>query len=329
MIRAPRLSDLPVIDDRGLRVLLPTTSAVVALEAALHDGSAPGGAPSRTSILTESGELQLMPAASPRYVGVSLASIAPDNANLGLPRVQGVYVLFDSLSLTPQALVDGIALANWRTPAVSAVAVRHLAPQRPVRIVVIGTGPQGRGHIQAIAAIRPVTHVTVVGRDRAKAEECAVWVAKNGLPAAVVAGSDLPDDLEHPIRAADVVVCATTSRWPVFDSRWLSDEALVIAVGSNQPDTREVDTALVRRATVVVETRETALRESGNLVIPLHNLEIGPSVIAGDLAELVFGRVPLPPGRPRLFISVGEPWEDLVVAAAAFDQLVDKAEGMR
>lgn len=329
MNRAPRLSDLPVIDDRGLRVLLPITTAVVALESALHDGSAPGGSPARTSILTGSGELLMMPAASSRYVGVKLASVAQDNPTIGFPRVQGVYVLFDARSLTPRALVDGIALTSWRTPAVSAVAMRHLAPQRPVRLVVLGTGPQGRGHVEAVAAIRPVTHVTVVGRDRAKAEQMAVWAAEQGLPAAVVAGSDLPDDLEGPIRAADVVVCATTSRWPVFDSEWLAPDALVIAVGSYTPDAREVDSALIRRATIVVETRETALREAGDIVIPVQNREIGPSVIDGDLADLVTGQVYVEPGRPRLFKGVGEAWEDLVIASAVYDQLVDKAGGMR
>jgi ornithine cyclodeaminase/alanine dehydrogenase-like protein (mu-crystallin family) len=313
MSRAVRLSDLPVIDDRGLRALLPITSAVVALEAALRDGTAPGGAPARTSILTEAGELLLMPAATPRYVGVKLVSVAPGNVDLGLPRVQGVYVLFDTLSLTPRALVDGIALTSWRTPAVSAVAVRHLAPRRPVRLVVIGTGPQAHGHVEAVAAIRPVSHVTCVGRDRGRAEQLAV----------------LPDDLELPLRQADVVVCATTARRPVFNSRWLGDEALVIAVGSHEPDAREVDSALVSRATVVVETREAALREAGDLIVPIRNLEVGPDVIAGDLAELVTERVAIQPDRPRLFKSVGEAWEDLVIAAAAYDQLIDTAEGLR
>jgi hypothetical protein len=66
--RVARLSDLPVIDERGLR-----------------DGTAPGVAPARTSILVEAGELLLMPAASHRYADVKLASVAPDNVNLGLP----------------------------------------------------------------------------------------------------------------------------------------------------------------------------------------------------------------------------------------------------
>ena len=298
------------------------TSAIVALEAALLDGAVPGATPPRTTVLTGAGQVLMMPAATGRYVGVKLVTVAPDNANLGLPRVQGIYVLLDALTLAPRALVDGVELTNIRTPAVSAVAVRRLAVQKPVRLVVIGTGPLGHGHVEAVAAVRPVAHVTVVGRDRGRAGEMARWVARAGFPVDVVAGSDLPDDLETPVRRADVVVCATTSRWPVFDSRWLHDEATVVAVGSHEPDAREVDSELVQRATVVVEGKESALREAGDVVMPIRDGEVGPGVVAGDLPGLVKGWVHPEPGRPRFFKSVGEAWEDLVVAGEALDRLI-------
>jgi ornithine cyclodeaminase len=329
MSRVPRLSDLPVIDDRGLRALLPMTTAVVAVESALHDGNVDSGASARASILTESGELVMSPAATSRYVGVKLASVSPGNPVVGLPRVQGMYVLFDALSLTPRVLVDGVALTSWRAPAVSAMVVRRLAPQRGLRMVVIGTGPQGYGHVEAISAVRPVTHVTVVGRDRLKAERMAVWAAERGQPSAVVAGSELPEGLERPIREADLVICATTSPWPLFDSAWVAPDALVIAVGSQGPKDREVDASMILRSTVVVEDREIALTEVGEFVIPLRNLEISPSAIDGDLIDLVTGRLWIESGRPRLFKAVGEAWQDLVIASAAYDQLVERAEGMR
>ncbi len=327
----PNLRDLPLIDSGQLRSLVPMTSAVVALEAALLDGAVPGATPPRTTVLTGAGQVLLMPAATSRYVGVKLVSIAPDNAELGLPRVQGIYVLLDARTLAPRALVDGVALTSLRTPAVSAVAIRHLAPQKPVRLVVIGTGPQGQGHVEAVAAVRPVTHVTVVGRDRGKATEMARWIADNGFRTDIVAGSDLPDDLEHPIRSADVVVCATTSRWPLFDSRWVKDDATVVAVGSHEPDVREVDSELVARATVIVEGKDSALREAGDIVMPIRDGEVGPDVIAGDLAGLVRGVTRVDPDRPRFFKSVGEAWEDLVVAGEALDRLIGDtaARGIR
>ncbi|MFN0284672.1 MAG: ornithine cyclodeaminase family protein [Kineosporiaceae bacterium] len=322
MTAAPGLRDLPLIDAEQLRGLVPMTSAIVALEAALLDGAVPGATPPRTTVLTGAGQVLLMPAASGRYVGVKLVTVAPDNAAIGLPRIQGIYVLLDGKTLTPRALVDGVALTSLRTPAVSAVAVRRLAPQQPVRLVVIGTGPQGYGHVEAVAAVRPVSHVTVVGRDRGRAQAMAQWVAGHGFPTDVVAGSDLPDDLEGPVRRADVVVCATTSRWPLFDSRWLPDTATVVAVGSHEPDVREVDSELVARATVVVEGKESAMREAGDVIMPIRDGEVGPDVIAGDLAGLVRGYTRVDPDRPRLFKSVGEAWEDLVVAGEALDRLI-------
>lgn len=319
------VADLPVIDVNGLRALVPVTSAIVALEAALYDGSAPGTVPARSGVCLPTGQLMLAPAANDRYTGIKLVSVAPGNPALGFERVQGAFLLLDTATLTPRALIDATALTWLRTPALSAVALRHLAVQGPVRLVVIGTGPQAYGHIEAVAAIRPLVSVTVAGRDRGRAAGLAAWCHEQGWPTLVLAGSDLPDDLADPIRAADVVICATSARQPLFPSSWVADHTAVVAVGSNEPDAREVDSDLVRRATVVVETVETAWREAGDLAIPLAAGEIGLDGVAGDLAALVRGQVAVTAERPRLFKSVGQAWEDLVIAAAAFDALVGLA----
>lgn len=321
MRQAPRgVAGLPVLDEATLRRLVPMTSAVVALEAALYDGSAPGATPARTSVLTQAGQLLLMPAAASRFVGVKLVSVAPDNPNLGLPRIQGVYVLMDAVTLTPIALVDAMALTGLRTPATSAVAVRRLAVPGAVRLVVVGTGPQGHSHVEAVQAVRPVAHLTVAGRDRSRTEAMARWAADRGVPVQMVAGADLADGLEGPVRAADVVVCATSARWPFLDGEWPADHAVVVAVGSHEPDTREVDSSVVLRSTVIVETRETALREAGDILVPIRDGECGPDVIDGDLAQLVKGHLRIPDDRPRFFKGCGEAWQDLVVASAAHDR---------
>jgi ornithine cyclodeaminase/alanine dehydrogenase-like protein (mu-crystallin family) len=207
----------------------------------------------------------------------------------GEPRVQGLCVVFDPATLAPAAILDGIAVTNLRTAAVSALAVRHLAAPDAARLLVFGRGPQGHAHVEAIRAVRPIAHVDLVGRDHA------------GLDALV--------------RAADIVCCCTTARTPLFDSALLQDEATVVAIGSHEPDAREVDSALVARATVVVESRASALREPGDILLPL-----AEGVIAADtlvpLAALVRGGTRPTPGRPRLFKSTGMSWEDAVVAAA-------------
>jgi ornithine cyclodeaminase/alanine dehydrogenase-like protein (mu-crystallin family) len=119
---------------------------------------------------------------------------------------------------------------------------------------------------------------------------------------------------------AAIVACCTTAREPLFDGTHLRAGACVIAIGSHEPTAREVDDAVVRTAAIVVEARSAALREAGDLVIPLHRGGITPESLA-DLGQLVRGEVTVAPERQRFFKSVGMGWEDLVVAGAVYQAL--------
>jgi ornithine cyclodeaminase/alanine dehydrogenase-like protein (mu-crystallin family) len=186
----------------------------------------------------------------------------------------------------------------------------------PLSVAVIGGGPQALGHAAALEAsvrTRPVeVRFLVRDPDRAAA---ALGPTRPTLPL----GTSSADQL---LRSADVVVCATSARAPVLDGSALADHVVVIAVGSHEPDAREVDAALCHRATVVVEDVTTAQREAGDVV-----LAIEEGALAADrlvtLRDVVTGAVEVPADQPLLFKSVGMPWEDLVVADAVFrDQTV-------
>jgi ornithine cyclodeaminase/alanine dehydrogenase-like protein (mu-crystallin family) len=253
-------------------------AAADALEAALLSGLDPEADAPRSALAVGAGELLVMPSAVGGHAAVKLVTVG------GEPRIQGVCVVFDAATLAPIALVDGIALTNLRTPAVSALAVRRLAADDAQRLLVFGRGPQARAHVAAMRAVRPIEHVDMVGRD-------------GGDIAALVA-------------AADVVCCCTTAREPLFDGALVGDHATVVAIGSHEPDAREVDDALAHRATVVVESRASALREAGDV--------IAARIAEADLvtlADVVRGRA-VDRGRPRLFKSTGMAWEDAVVASA-------------
>jgi ornithine cyclodeaminase len=292
----------PFHDAAAISRLLPPADAVDALEAALRDGLDPEADPARSSVAAAAGELLVMPSSAAGAVGVKLASVAPDNPARGLPRVQGVYVLFDGETLAPVALLDGIGLTNVRTAAVSALAVRHLAAPDARRLVVFGTGPQARAHIAAMRAVRPVEQVAVVGRDAART---AAFASELGATAAGPGA----------VAEAGLVCCCTTAREPLFDGDLVAGGATVVAIGSHEPEAREVDDRLAVRAAVVVESRASALREAGDVIAAIESGALARDDLIG-LAPLVRGEVAPPAGAPRLFKSTGMAWEDLVIAAA-------------
>ncbi|MCI3242755.1 ornithine cyclodeaminase family protein [Streptomyces spinosisporus] len=282
-----------------------TAAAISALRTSLLDGLDPEAGPPRSVVPVEQGQLLLMPAQWGSYAGVKLVTVAPGNAARGLPRIQGAYLLLDGGTLTPLALLDGIALTSVRTAAVSAVAADALAAPDASRVVVFGAGPQARSHIEALRSVRPVEDVVVVGRDVERTRAFA-----DGVGARVGEAAD--------VARADIVACCTTARTPLFDGSLLPATATVVAVGSHEPDAREVDGSTVGRSTVVVEAASAALQEAGDVVLAVQEGALDPGALVG-LADLVRGRVQLPPGRPRLFKSVGMAWEDLVVAAAHYE----------
>ena len=271
------------LDAAEVQRRLTPLAAVDALEAALQSGLQPDDDPPRSAIDVPGGQLLVMPsAATPRPV-VKLVTVGGD------PRVQGLCVAFGETSLAPEALIDGIAVTNLRTAAVSALAVRHLAVSDAKRLLVFGRGPQAHAHVAAMRAVRPIEHVDMLGRD---AEE--------------------RDDL---VATADVMCCCTTARAPLFDGGLVADHATVVAIGSHEPDAREVDDTLAARATVVVESTGSALREAGDVIQAISSGALDPQDLVA-LAGLVRGEREPAPGAPRLFKSTGMAWEDAVTVNA-------------
>ncbi|MEU6823476.1 ornithine cyclodeaminase family protein [Streptomyces atriruber] len=300
------------IDAEAVERLVPMSAAIDALEAVLAAGLDPAAEPDRGVVDVPGGQLLTMPSATASYAGVKVATVTPGNTDRGLPRVQGLYLLLDGETHTPLALLDGIALTSLRTPAVSGVAVGRLAVPEADRLVVFGTGPQAWGHVEAVRAVRPgLRHVDVVARHAGRVAEFVARCRAVGLSASAATADA--------VARADVVCCCTTAREPLFDGSLLPDHAMVAAVGSHEPDAREVDAALVGRATVVAESRSVAARECGDLVLAAAE---GAFDMAGlhTLDALVRGEVRAVAGRPRLFKSAGMAWEDLAVAAAAYER---------
>jgi ornithine cyclodeaminase/alanine dehydrogenase-like protein (mu-crystallin family) len=274
---------LPFIDADEVGRRLDAPQGADALEAALVGGLDPEADPARGMVELDRGQLLVMPSGAASHPVVKLVTVG------GEPRIQGVCVIFDGATLAPTALVDGIAVTNVRTAAVSTLAVRHLAAPEARRLLVFGRGPQAHAHVEALRAVRPIERVDMVGRD------------------------DGP--LDELVAAADIVCCCTTAREPLFDGALVADHAVVVAIGSHEPGVRETDDALAARSTIVVESRTSALREAGDVILAIEAGATAPGELV-TLAELVRSEKQPAPGRPRLFKSTGMAWEDAVIAAS-------------
>jgi ornithine cyclodeaminase len=295
-------------------------SAVKAIEEALLGGLDPAADLPRSILPIEKGELLLMPSTSVEGSGIKVLTIAPNNPALNEPRIQGIYLLFDKDNLAISSILDGAALTTYRTPAISFAAVRKgLELSRgEISVVVFGSGPQAISHIQTLAALDvKVTSVVFVVRDIEKAQKRIPDVAQMGLTsdcAIQILGAESHEVNQH-LQQADLVIAATTARAPLFDSTHLKQSVIVIAVGSHEPDVREIDSNLLARAQVVVETQASALREAGDVIMAIGDGSITAQSLH-ELADVVCGRTTLNREQPIFFKSSGMSWEDLVIARA-------------
>jgi len=320
-----------LILSRGeLERLLPPRDVIDALEAAfrLH-AAGHATAPARSVVgVGDQGVLLFMPAMvgaeGSQALGTKLVTVYAGNRSRGHPTIYASYVLMDGASGRPLALLEGTFLTGIRTGATSALAARHLARPDARRLACFGAGAQAAFQVRCLAAVLPLESVAVVGRDPARARAfCAALGRELGIAVEVA------PDARRAVADADVVTCATTARTPVVAGADLRPGTHVDAVGAFRRDAREVDTEVVRRARVTVDTYAGALEEAGDILIPLGEGAIGREHVVAELAELVTGARA---GRTRpeeitLFKSVGWALEDLAAARLAYNRARERSLG--
>ncbi|MBY5922333.1 ornithine cyclodeaminase family protein [Ferrimonas balearica] len=240
--------------------------------------------------------------------GVKVVTVAPHNTDL--PSIQGIYLLLDLPTGTPELMMDAPALTARRTAAASALAASYLAPVHAETLLMVGTGTLAPLLIEAHSSVRPIKRVRLWGRNPEKAAGLIAQLDHLDLQFEVVT------DLEKAASDADIISVATLSQTPLLKGEWLRPGQHVDLVGAYRPDMREADDDVVRRCQIYVDSREGALKETGDLAIPLAQGVITPDDIHATLFELCQqqhnGRTD--PQALTLFKSVGHALEDLAAA---------------
>jgi ornithine cyclodeaminase/alanine dehydrogenase-like protein (mu-crystallin family) len=244
----------------------------------------------------------LMPAVDGDIMGIKLVMVYEKNGAHGLPTHQAVIQLISAKTGEPLASMDGRLITEMRTAAVSAVATRLLSKPDARVLAVLGTGVQARAHIRALRLVRKFDEIRVWGRTAEHAGQIADEFGVRAVP-----------DLERAVRGADVVATVAHVNEPLVRGEWLGPETYVNAVAAVGPNRRELDNA-VMDATIVVESREAAMHESGDI---LHS----GATICAELGEVLAGKVVLPSGRRVVYKALGIAVEDVAAARLVYEKV--------
>jgi len=247
---------MKIVSDDDVRAVMNFPDAVEAMDAAFRwFGRGDGAVQDRMRAHAAGCSLSMMGAVLPQS-GVMGAKI--------YSTVEGRFDFLLALHSTETgallAVMQGNALTEFRTAAVTVLAARHLAPPDADRLAIFGTGTQAAAHVDAFVACRKLRHILVVGRDSAPgfAERMA---KRHGVPVFAVTA-------EAALANVDLVVTATRAIAPLFAGGMVAPDTFLAAVGSSKPTTREIPDKLISRAgRLVVEWKPQAMREAGDLVL--------------------------------------------------------------
>ena len=279
------------------------------------------------------GWLGVMPVAlsDPPLAAVKAITVVPANSATSLDSHQGAVLLFDAANGRLLSLLDASAITAIRTAAASGLATEVLARRDAGDLAILGTGIQASTHLEAIASVRTLRRIRVWGRSRAHAEAFATresarlgsWGLR-GVRVEVASGG------REAVDGADIVVTSTAATEPILRGEWLTPGAHVNAVGACRHNQRELDGEAIRRSRVIVDRRESAMAEAGDILLAIAEGAVGPDAIVAELGQVLAGTAM---GRRSgeeitLFKSVGVAIQDLAAARAAYQAARAAGAGM-
>ncbi|MFF7709230.1 ornithine cyclodeaminase family protein [Pseudomonas sp. NPDC007930] len=305
-----------IVDTQQTRAALPFGALIAALHEAFVN---PAEVPLRHihdlgNAVGQPATVLLMPAWNRRYFGIKTVAVYPGNSARALPGLHSTYMLYDSRSGAPLALLDGNEITSRRTAAASALAASRLAREGASSLLVVGAGRVASLLAGAYREVRPIHRVQVWNLNPAKAEDLARELTEAGFAASAAS------DLQSACAEADIISCATLSTAPLIQRAWLKPGSHLDLIGGFTPQMRESDDACFADTEVFVDTGE-ALIKAGDLLAPIASGVFNASQVRADLAALCQGDHP---GRTdaaqiTVFKAVGTALEDLAAAQRVYE----------
>lgn len=257
------------------------------------------------------------------YLGIKLATLSPYNSDIGIPTLQGTYLLFSAEKGTPLAVFDAKAITARRTAAKSAIASSFLARKDSETLLMVGTGTLSTELIQAHCSVLPIKRVVIWEHTRGKGKKVIERLPQMEQEFEVV------NNLSEAVPQADIISVATMSTDPLIKGEWLQPGQHLDMVGAYRTDMREADNEALKRSSLYIDHHD-AWGGTGDLSIPLEAGVITKDDAKATLFEMCRGEKE---GRKddediTFFKSTGHALEDLSAALFVYKQLESNAKSI-
>jgi len=272
------------------------------------------------------GRITSMPAflSEGNALGIKIISYFQDNPKQGLPPILATISLYSTDTGKLLVLMDGVHITAIRTACASALATKVLAnPETPV-LGIIGGGVQARTHIRALSTVRSIDRVLIWSPSGTSAQKI-----KDELEGEMGFEISPQDSVEAVVREADLLATVSAASEPILKAEWLKPGVHINAVGSHRPDLREIGSDTVRRATVVVDSRDAINNECGDILLAIKEGAISEAHIQGEIGEVLAGSKT---GRTRtdeitMYKSVGIALQDVATAKLVYQRALEQNIG--
>lgn len=280
--------------------------------------------PLRTAIsIDEEKALTLtMPAylAQDKTLGLKVVSIFPNNLAKNMPSITGFIMLLDASTGEPKVLMDAAFLTSLRTGAVSGLATKYFARDNANHVAIIGSGAQSLTQLEAVAAVRTITRVSIWSRNMKNAEKFAKQLEKQY-------DIKVYEHVSQAVRDADIICTATSSTEPLIHLNDIQPDVHINAIGSHSRSMQEIGQDVLGHSVVFVDQLEAVLSESGEVIKAVEQsilkkesiIEIGQWLLRKDMDYK---------NHSTVFKSVGLAIQDLSVAEVVYRNALKNSLGI-
>ena len=272
--------------------------------------------------------LATMPCFAGGYAATKLIASSPDNARRGLPSLYGTVLLSQGDTGQPVALLEGNTLTALRTGAIGGLAARHLAPEGAASAGLVGCGVQGLHQLVFLCQVRPIHTVYLYNHGSKDLGPFCRQLEAMAAPKTFTI--ELCPDPDTLLTKSDIVVTATPATAPLFaDDPAPFRGKCLIAIGSWQPEMREIPEAIWQATQEVFLELPFACQESGDLSQPLASGALKPEGLRYFGDYLLAKEAGSPPALPhtRYFKSVGMAVFDAIAARNVYLAAREKGLG--